>query len=329
MKSSDLERELDRKEIRPLYFLHGEETYLLEKIRKRIVSLCLAGKMRDFNFDVFLGGETPPERIVDAAKTLPMMAPWRVVVVRDAHLFNAQEIKNLIPYCEDPSPTTCLILSGESLGSWKKHLDLIGKKGRVVAFTHPRGTHLTRYIVEETEQQGKRITPEAAGVIGELVGNRLGEVHQELGKVVSYVGDREEIGIDDIDAVISPVKSHTVFDLTRAVGMKNCSDALRILNRMLEGGEPPLMILGMVTRQFRLIWRAKAMRARGISDGEIGKAVSIPDFFLKGFLPQLKNFTPEDLNKGYHRLLETDKAIKSRSTSKRILLEHLVISLCR
>ncbi len=175
---------------------------------------------------------------------------------------------------------------------------------------------------------GKEISSEAADVMRELVGSHLGEIYQELDKLASYTGERKEIGVDDVEAVISRVRIHTVFDLTRALGMKNCPDALRILDQMLESGEPHLRILTMMVRQFRLIWMAKEMRSLGKRDRDIGKALGIPGYFLPGLLAQLKNFTFQDLAEDYRRVLETDLALKSRSTSKRVLLENLVISIC-
>lgn len=328
MNAFELEKALDKGKIHPLYFLHGDETYLIERAQQRIQSICLAGKPKDFNYDLFLGGETAPERIIDAAKTLPMMAPWRVVVVKDAHLFTPQQVKTFLPYCEKPSPSTCLILIGQKTGHWKGHLRVIEKQGKAVLFTHPPSHTLSRYIDTWTGEMGKKISSEAADVMGEMVGNHLSEVYQELDKLVSYVGERQEIGVDDVEAVVSRVKAHTIFDLTQAMGMKNRTGALRILNQMVESGEPPLRILTMIVRQFRLIWMAKEMRSLGTRDRDIGKSLGIPSFFLQGFLVQLKNFTPGELATGYRRLFETDMALKSRSTSKKVLLEHLVISLC-
>ena len=329
MNASELGKELDKGRLFPLYFLHGQETYLMEEARERIESLCLMPKGRDFNYDLFLGGEISANRVIDVAKTLPMMSPWRLVVVKDAHLFNNQEVKVFIPYLENPSPTTCLILLGGGLGSWKGCIKILESQGRVVSFPHPRGGLLTRHIVRMAKQMGKEMSSEAAAVMGETVGNHLGEVCQEVDKVASYVGSREEIGIDDVEAVVSRVRTHTVFDLTRAMGMKNRPDALKILNQMLESGEPHLKILAMMVRQFRLIWVAKEMRSLGNHDREIGKALNIPAFVLPGFLVQLNNFTERELVEGYRRFFETDVAFKSRSTSKKIMLENLVISLCQ
>jgi DNA polymerase-3 subunit delta len=328
MNPLELERELDRGKILPLYLLYGEETYLMDKAQKRIQSLCLVPKLKDFNYDLFLGGEVLPNRIIDAAETLPMMAPWRVVVVKDAHLFSREQIKALLPYCETPAACTCLILLAQTVGPWKGYLKILEKKGRIVSFVHPSQSLLTRYIVRGAKQMGKKIHLEAAEVMAEMVGNRLGEVYQELDKIVLYVGERKEIGVDDVEAVVCPFRTHTVFDLTGAVGMKRCSDALRILNQMLESGESHLKILTMMVRQFRLIWMAKDMRSLGMKDRDIGRAVGIPGVFLQDFLDQLDNFTPKELAEGYRRLSETDVALKTRSTSRGILLENLIISLC-
>ncbi|MBW2057323.1 MAG: DNA polymerase III subunit delta [Deltaproteobacteria bacterium] len=322
------EKELERRRIFPLYFLGGEETYLVEEARKRIESVCLEPGTRDFNYDLFEGGESQPEKILDAAKTLPMMAPWRVVVVKDAHLFTADQVKPLISYFENPSPRTCLILTGRVAGPWKGYLKVLERKGRVVSFSHPRGGLLTRYMARRATELGKEISPEAAVMIQQLAGNDLGEIYQELDKAAFYAGEGRRIEADHVEAVISPLGTHTVFDLTRAVGMRNCEEALTILKEMLESGEPHLKILGMIVRQFRLIWKAREMRSLGMRDREIGRAVGVPDFSLRKFLAQLNSFTPGELEECYGRLFESHVAFKTRSTSKQTILEGLVISLC-
>ncbi len=329
MNALDLENELDQGRIFPVYFLYGEESYLIGETRKRIESLCLDPRTRDFNYDLFSGGETPPDRIIDAAKTLPAMASWRVIVVKDAHVWNEQQIKTFAPYWEEPSTSTCLIFLGEKLGPWKRWVSVLEEKGRVVSFAHPRGKALTRYIIRGARGMGKEISVQAAEMVKEQVGNHLGEIYQELDKMASYVGDGNRIRLDDVEAVISPVRSHTVFDLTRAMGMKNCPEALKILNQIMEGGENHLKILTMMVRQFRLIWMAKDMQSQGMQSKDIGKALGVPEFVLRSLLSHVKNFTPSELAEGYRRFSEADGALKSRSIPKGIVLENLIISLCR
>jgi DNA polymerase-3 subunit delta len=329
MNTLELEQELDQGRILPLYFLYGEESYLIGETRKRIESLCLNPKTRDFNYDQFIGGEVPPERIIDAAKTLPVMAPWRVIVVKDAPALSDQQVESLVAYCQKPSTTTCLILLGEKVGTWRRYVGILEDQGRFVSFTHPRGKLLTRHIIRGASRMGKEIAVEAAGLIQELVGNNLSEIYQELNKLVSYVGEEKRIRVDDVEAVVSPVLSHTIFDLTRAMGMKKRAEALKILDEMVENGEKPLKILTMMVRQFRLIWMAKDMRSQGMKEKDIGKALGLPDFVLTRILSQLENFSPSELEEGYRRFSEADMALKSRSLSKRVVLENLIIRLCQ
>jgi len=329
MNASDLDNELDQGKIFPVYLLYGEESYLIGETRKRIESICLDPGTKDFNYDLFTGGETAPDRIMDAAKTHPVMASWRVVVVKDAHIWNEQQVKTFAPYWEDPLTSTCLIFLGQKLGPWKRWVNVLQEKGRVVAFPHPRGRALTRYIIRGAKEMGKEISVQAAEMVTEQVGNHLGEIYQELDKIVSYVGDEKRIRVDDVEAVICPLRSRTVFDLTRAMGRKNCPEALILLNQMIEGGENHLKILTMMVRQFRLIWMAKEMKAQGMSNTDVGKALGVPEFVLRPLLSQLENFTPSELAAGYQRFSEADRALKSRSIPKGVVLENLIISLCQ
>ena len=96
----------------PLYFLYGKERYLVDRAVDLLRARVLDPRTRDFNYELFYGKEAGAARIVQAARTLPMMAKRRLILVRDADEMKADELAALIPYVNDPAPESCLVFVG-------------------------------------------------------------------------------------------------------------------------------------------------------------------------------------------------------------------------
>ena len=323
-----LDRQLSRGNIPLLLYLYGDEPYLIEKgvegLQKRLIPVHL----REFNRDVYSAGEVPPSRIVDAARTVPVLSPWRFILVKEADRFSPHDVHQLLAYIERPSPSTCLVLWGDTSGPWKHYFHRIREVGAVIQVRPFFAGKLIGWIKREAQAHGKRMTREAAEYLKDMVGNRLRELHNEIEKAVAHVGEKPVIELRDVEEVVSEVKTRTIFELTDAIGMRNGLEALRILRKMLQAGEPHLKILSMIARQFRLIWRAKCLVSAGVTKEEVRKRLKIHHFYLESLLEQSASFTEENLRQGFHRFVQADLAMKTTGVSKDLLLEKMVVDLC-
>src|SRR5690606_31005461 len=66
-----------------VFFLFGDEEYLKEETASAIVAAHLDPATRDFNYDQLRAGDVEPETLASILATPPMMAEWRVAVVRE------------------------------------------------------------------------------------------------------------------------------------------------------------------------------------------------------------------------------------------------------
>ncbi len=172
------------------------------------------------------------------------------------------------------------------------------------------------------------MTREAAEYLKDMVGNRLRDLHNEIEKTVAYVGEKPVIELEDVEEIVSVVRTRTIFELTDAIGTRNSLEALRILRRMLQAGEAHLKILSMIVRQFRLIWRAQYLVSRGVGKEELGRRLKLHHFYLESILEQTAYFSEDNLREGFRRFLQTDLAMKTTTLSKELLLEQMVVDLC-
>ena len=328
MKYQELMHALDRGEVRPLLYLHGDEPYLMDKLVRRLLDLLVPRDMRDFNMEVFYGNENSGAEIVEAAATLPMFADWRVVLVKKADALPAVSLEAIAGYLDNPSPVTCLVFLGEKIDQRKKFFAEFKKKGELVECRRLYENQLGSFITAEAAARGKKIEGAAAEMLVYLVGNNLRELVSEVEKASLYAGDRNTVTVQDIREVASDTRVNSVFELADALGEKKIDRALRSLDTLLEGGEAPLLVLAMITRHFRQLWKVRELLDRKAPARDIGKAAGINPYFLQGIIPQARNYQPVELRRLFEKIFQTDLALKTGRIKPRVVLERLLLDAC-
>ncbi|HEY6837764.1 MAG TPA: DNA polymerase III subunit delta [Geobacteraceae bacterium] len=328
MKAEELEKALSRGDISPLYYFYGNEPYLVERGVKRLLSRVVVPEFQDFNFNVFYGNECRGGEIVELAQTLPMFSPWRVVLVKRSGDLPAAALEILSEYVSAPSPSTCLIFQGDKIDQRKKFFVEMKKRGELIEFKRPYENQLAPFIREEAAAFGKKFEAAAIDFLVHLVGNNLQELAAQMEKTVTYVGKRDSVTLADVKAVVSDTKVDSVFDLANALGEKNLGKGLRHLHTILRDGEAPLMVLAMLTRHFRQLWRVREFLDARTPPQEIGKLTGINPYFLKGVLEQARNFRVSELKRVFELLYGTDLALKSSGGKPGAVMERLLLDIC-
>jgi len=329
LKPEELTRELKSAKLRPVYLLWGPETLLIDRALAEIEKQALLGAMIAFNCDRFRAREAGAAEVVAAAQTLPMIAERRLVVVKELEAWRVEEQEKLVPYLEAPAPGTCLVLVAEEVDARRKMAKAVQAKGAMVEFKHPYPSQLPALIKEMAGARGKSIEPDAVELLIELKGNYLQMLEQELEKLALYLGAQKTITREHVAESVADTKLSVVFEFTDAVGERNAEKALRVFQRMMETGEAPLAMLGMVARHFRLIWKIQALQQERKAPAEIAQETGLNRFILeKTYLPQSRNFRARDLGRLSSALADLDFALKSSSSDREALFERTVIELC-
>lgn len=329
MKIDEFNKAVSRGDISPLYYFHGDEPYLMERAVKRLTDLVVPPDFRDFNLDVFYGNECKGDEIASVAQTLPMFADRRMVIVKRAGDLSAAALEILAACAVDPPSTTCLVFVGEKVDQRKKFFQELKKKGELVECKRPYENQLGAFIREEAKGLGKRIEPAAAEMLVYLVGSNLGELTTQLEKVALYVGQREAITIGDVRGIVSDTKVESVFDLANAMGERDPAKALRSLATILRDGEAPLMLLAMIARHFRQLWRVRDLMAQKVAQQDISRLAGINPYFLKGVMAQARNFGTHELKRVFESLYAADLELKGGGSRRpALIMERLVMDVC-
>lgn len=329
MTPAELNRMLDERRVPPLLLLYGEEGFLLERAQQRIRDLVVPPEGRDFNFHVFQGREARGETVLDAARTLPVFAPRRLVLVKDLQHLPAAELDSLLPYLRDPSPETVLLLTADKIDARRKFYQEFKKAGEMVEFRRLYDNQIPAFVREQARGAGYSFTEEGIAAFCRRVGNNLQEIHGELLKLFSYLGEKKLADAQDVTAVVSDTRADSIFDLTNAMGEKKTAEALKVLEGLLDEGVAPLVILTMMVRHFRNLWKISEMLERREGTGDIARRVGVNPYFVEGLTAQARRFSTPQYRSFFDRFLSADLALKSSGAHPSVLLESLVLEISR
>jgi DNA polymerase-3 subunit delta len=330
-------------EIFPVYLFYGPEDYLIEEEIQEILNRTLSQKQKGFNFHLFSGEEHSGPEIVRSARTLPMFSQHRFVLVREADHMDEEKVGALMEYIRKPSPSTCLALHGQTIGSWKKHRKEIEEVGKVEEYSRLKGRALISWMKNRMKEKGKTLSEESADYLVEVVGDHLYDLDNALEKVFLSVGEKRTIELSDLEETTSEVKVSTVFDLTDAIGHQDLEKALGILGKAMESkaivfrkeeegskvGDPTPLLLSMVAKQYWSMLVIKQMSSQRRDVGELAKELGTSPWNIKKIIDQGRNFSEGSLHEGILKCHQTDLAIKRSRGPKDLLMEKLVIDLSR
>ena len=323
----------------PLYFLYGEEGYLLDQAVETIVESAAPEGTDDFNSDTFRGRSVEAEDIRESCEMLPMMVDRRVVVVRDLQEMAISELEQLEGYFESPSETTCLVLHAHTAGD-NAEIDLRKGVFRTLKSeaTHCEFESLYDYEVGEVVEKhardrGMRFSEEASAYLIEAVGTDIGTLDKALDKVDLYLGPSDEDGLrsvrkEDVEEITAHTRVRSIFDLTDALGERNYREALDILDGMLLAGKSPLMILHMIARHFRLVDKIHDPELRNLGKRDLASELGVLHWFVDDYKRHARTFSASEIADIREHLLEVDRSLKSTGLSDRTVLESLLYDIC-
>lgn len=304
-----------------MYFFYGEEDFLIDEAVDSLIAEVLPQESRSFNLDVLYGNEVDARDVVAHANSFPMTVDRRVVILREYERLEDREI--LQSYVQNPSPTTVLVLVS------KKTDAAIRGKTATVEFRRLYDSELPAWITERGSLYGKRISRDASELLIMYVGASLRALGSEIEKIAIYVGEKKTIDGEDVAAVVGISKSYNVFELTKAVGDRDLKRSIEILERMMEFGEYPPMMVAALTKHFMTLLKLAEGRRRKMSESEIAASIRSSPKRVGEYLTQLRQYSPADLEKSFSSLARADEKLKFTGEDPRSVMTVLLHELIR
>ncbi|MBV9774307.1 MAG: DNA polymerase III subunit delta, partial [Gemmatimonadetes bacterium] len=222
-----------------VFFFHGEEDYLREEAVSRVVEAYLDPSTRDFNFDLLSGAEVSPEGLASMIATPPMMAEWRVVVVRDGQGLSPKAREAVEAAAVAPPQGLVLVVSAAiPAGSKAKFYTELQKQAYSVEFATLDPMDAPGWLIEQASAvHGKTLEPDAASALVSAIGTSLGTLSSELSKLAGYAADRPGITLEDVRAVGGSLPRYDRWSWFDLIGERKLAEAMRLLPILLEAGE--------------------------------------------------------------------------------------------
>lgn len=314
----------------PVYLFYGESEFQLEKVLVTIRESLIPEDLREFNLHIFYGDEKglAPSAIVDAASSYPFMSNKRLIIVRRTEALSEAFMEAFIPYMERPLESTCLIFVSSRPDFRKRFYRGIREKGTSVHFKRPQDREVVPWIRATAQEMGLKLGKEACSCLQQIVGNRLRDLYSELEKLHLRYGDAA-VSEEQVRELAIYSRIFTIFELMDEISNKHGSRALSVLNRFLEeeGEGAPLRVMGMLTRQMRLLWQARSITDRGGGNQEVVRKLGIRGFTVGKLVQQSSRWQEEELERALHLLYEADGHMKSGAQG-RLIVENIILSLC-
>jgi DNA polymerase-3 subunit delta len=327
----------------------GRDDFSLREELARIKGELDSDGMLSVNTDVLDGREVSPEQLMAICDTMPFLSAHRLVVVegllkrfdrpegprRGARAARGESTealerwRGLADYAQRMPDTTTLILVDEEVSAGNPLLQALKPSGQVREFRLLRPGVVLQWILERAQNQGIDISPAAARLLADLVGNNLWLLASELEKLAAYAQGRRIEGAD-VRALVSEAHQVNIFAMVDAIVEKRAAVALRLLRQLTTAGVEGGRLLAMVIRQYRLIIQAREMMTANLSTLEIGQRLGVTsEFVLQRILDQAQRYSLSRLKAVYRRLLEADVGVKRGQYDEGLALELLVHDLAR
>jgi DNA polymerase III subunit delta len=328
MTFEQLEKQLDAG-IANVYLIIGPSDYLVRRYVKVIKDAALKGGFSDLNLSSFRAGRDDLASLPKIARTYPMMAKRRVIVLAESDRIPDEFTDVLGELAKEKIDTSCLIVHGEKFDKRSAFAKVAKDAGTLVEIDKLNNAQVASWAVQIAKEKGKKLSEEAVAFLSQQWGSDLQAMDQEIEKAALYAGAQSDrIDASDIRAVMVAPKVERIFDLTDAIGEKNPAKAIYFLDGMLEAGNKPLQVHGALYNHVKKLFRARGFCDSGMSRQDALQAIGGHPFSAGKAYDQARRLSIGGLKNAMLTLSKTDFDLKNSRVDHRIILEKMILDLC-
>ena len=290
-----LETAFRHRNFAPLYFLYGEEEFLINSLQDLLLEYVLEPGERDFNLDILYGTEVEPQQALAVCSSYPVMAARRLVIVRDFEKMKGNVLFK--SYAEQPNPTAVVALVCRGKPNLSAHPYRALKEKAVAAEIKPlSASKVPGWISGHVERSGLTIAPRACEMLADFVGTR----------------------------------EFNVFELQRAVGERDYERAVTIAERLLQQtsnvrGES-IRIVTILSAYFTKLWKLTVCQGRRLGEKEMAQRVGVSPFFIKEYIRSLQKYDAGSIERGLGLLMAADYELKGGAQRSETLIMQLLLN---
>jgi DNA polymerase III subunit delta len=324
----ELWRDLKRTAPEPLYLLYGAEDFLRDRAARAITEAALAdSSLREFNETEFSLANSDVQHAIAAAEQLPMMSARRVVRVRDFNRLPEEDEETLTRYLTKPAASTVMIFLADDLDKRRKLSKMLLNVCVAVEFTPLKDAELLSWARTALKEMKASADDGALNHLIATKGASVREIATELEKLSVAALPEGRITFDMVDSLAVGSRELSNFALSDALIAHNRRRALSTLQRLLDDGAEPLMLIGLIASHYHRLSLAKELMSQGAPEREVFRLVPMPFGKREEFLATARRASAESLTCAIRLTAAADLAIKTSQATPRLQLEMLVCEL--
>lgn len=313
MKFVEFKKSLQEK-IEPIYLFFGEDRYLIDTCIKNLTMACEI-EYPDFNIASF-NNDTAFEDVLTSCETLPFMDKLRLVIVKDIEL-NEDKKKKLIEYAKNPNKSVsfAITIKGET-----KEIEGVTP----VDCNKIDANMIRKKVLADLKPKGFLISDEALKVLISYCNFSLTQIYSELEKLMAYADENRVITEAMITTLSVKDVSYNIFELTEALGKKQCEEALRILDYLIDK-EEHIGLIGLLYSYYRRLLMV-ALSPANLDNATIAEQLQVKPYAITLAKQQCKMFGPKKLLALCDKLHNIDIKVKSTFSNTKNELYSFVFS---
>lgn len=311
-------------------------TYLVKGDDPILVDQALDALLADLtgaNATQLVIEEIPPEaavsNVLDVAQTPPFLSDRRVVLVRNAGRFKADEVQPLVEYIAAPMPSTLLILVAGGGATPTRLAKAIKDHGHVIDASTPTGKAKASWVQDKIRKGPVKLDARAVSILIDHLGEELGQLDGILDALAAAHGEGAHLGPDDITPFIGVGGAAAPWELTDAIDSGDTATALGQLRRMLgPGGRHPLVVMATLSRHVGALLRLDG--ADVTNEADAARLLGMAPYPAKKALAQSRKLGSAAVLRATKLVADADADLRGASAwPNEIVLEVLVARLSK
>lgn len=320
-----------------VYLFLGNEKYIIDKIIDYLKKSVIDKKYKDFNLNEIDYNKSNISDVLAKLETLPFMSDYAFTIVKNIDNIDKdiseKEFDELVSYLKKPNESSVVFFISTKLDKRKKFYKEMKKRAELVEFSKLNNRDFTKWINKYLRDNGKSINNKELNYLVNMTGyaekkskKTLYDVVQSLEKIINYSKD-PEINKEIIDKFIEKPIEENIFLLIDSLFNKKTSTSLDILNLMDNNGEPLIVVLFMIIKQFREIYKMKILLNAGLTSKKSSTIIGMHPYAGQKTAKHCKRLDYKTLNTILEKSLEVDRRSKTTSVTTRLLIENYISDL--
>lgn len=320
-------QDLNNKIFHPVYLLHGEEPYFIDKVSEKVEDTVLNEAERSFNQTVVYGKEADPLALLDVVRRYPMMANYQVVILKEAQQMRG--LDKLMNYFEQPLKSTVFVICHKykTLNKNTKLYKLLKKNAVVLESKKVYDNQVPAFINAIVKGKGFSMKPQTAQLLTEYLGTDISKIEMELEKLMLNVEAGSEINMQHIERYIGISKDYNIFEFINAIATRNTEKAFKISQYFVANPKlnPPVKVIGGIYSFFGKAYTYQFIKNQ--PDKEVMSALRTWPAAMKDMRSFTSNYSADQAAEVVQILGEYDlrsKGVENVSSDKSPLLTEMV-----